>query len=196
LFVVKAERRQFMQVAVQQSVNGVDVEALMGTVRAVKEQPELGKSKFRVINRWVTGGLNRTNVQGFYTGGKEDVSREKPFVYNADEPPVLAGENRGANPVEYALTALASCLTTSMVYHAASRGIKIDEIEAKVEGDIDLGGFMGVNPNVPKAYQNIRVKYNVRSDAPAEKLRELALFSPVYHTITSPVPVSIEVAKK
>jgi len=174
----------------------VNVDALMETIHAVKEQPVLGKSKFRVVNRWVTGGNNRTSIQGFYTGGKEDTSREKPFVHNADEPPVLAGENRGANPVEFALTALASCLTTSMVYHAASRGISIDELEAKVEGDIDLGGFMGVNPNVPKAYQNIRVTFNVKSDAPAEKLKELALFSPVYHTITSPVPVTVEVVKK
>ena len=185
-----------MQTAVQHTMNGVNVDALMGTVHAVKEQPELGKSKFRVTNRWVTGGLNRTSIQGFYSAGKEDTSREKPFTYNADEPPVLAGENRGANPVEFALTALASCLTTSMVYHAASRGIKIDEVEAKVEGDIDLGGFMGVNPNVPKGYKNIRVKYNVRSDASAEKLKELAQFSPVYHTITNPVPVTVEVAKK
>lgn len=185
-----------MEVAVQQKVNGVDMEALMKTIHAVKDQPELGKSKFRVTNRWVSGGLNRTSVQGFYSGGQEDTSRAKPFVYDADEPPVLAGENRGANPVEFALTALASCLTTSMVYHAASRGIKIDEVEARVEGDIDLGGFMGVNPQVPKGYQNIRVKYTVKSEAPAEKLKELALFSPVYHTITTPVPVSVEVAKK
>jgi uncharacterized OsmC-like protein len=108
----------------------------------------------------------------------------------------LAGGNRGPNPVEYLLTALAGCLTSSMVYHAAARGIRIEELESEVEGDLDLGGFMGIANDVKKGFQNIRVTFRVRSDASPEKLKELALFSPVFDTITTAVPVTVNVEKK
>jgi len=185
-----------MQATETKIVNGVNVEQLMETITACKNQPELAQSKFRVTNRWINGGLNRTRIQGFYSGGREDTSREKPFVHDADEPPMLAGENRGANPVEFALTALVACLTTGMVFHAASRGIIIEELESQAEGDIDLRGFMGVAKDVRKGYQNIRVTFRVKSDAPAEQLKEFCQYSPVFDTIRNPVAVTVDVQKK
>ena len=185
-----------MQVATQHVINGVDIDELMKTIHTSQEQPGYAKSKFRVTNRWLKGGHNRTTIQGFYFGGKEDTSREKPYVLEADEPCALAGTDRGANPAEFTLTALAACLTTSMVYHAAANGIEIQEIESKLEGEMDLRGFMGVSNDVPKGFQNIRVTFRIKSDAPAEKLKELTKFSPVYDTITRAVPVSIQVDKK
>lgn len=177
-------------------VNGIDVNGLMETIGQLRERPDLGRSRFRVSNRWLTGGHNQTSIQGFYAAGQEDTSRNEPFVLDADEPPVLFGENRGPNPVEYLLTALAACLTSSMVYHAATRGIRIEELESEVEGEIDLRGFMGIANDVKKGYQSIRVNFKVKSDASPEKLKELALFSPVFDSISSPVPVSVNVEKK
>ena len=177
----------------QSMLNGVNVDGLKTTIRAVRQEPHLGMSHFRARNRWVDGGYNQTSVQDFYVAGQEDTSRATPFELEADEPPVLLGENRGPNPVEYALTALLSCLTSSMVYHAAARGIRIEELESEVEGDIDLRGFLGIDSNVPKGYQNIRVNFRVRSDASPEELKELALFSPVFDTISSPVPIAVNV---
>jgi uncharacterized OsmC-like protein len=78
-------------------------------------------------------------------------------------PPVLLGEDAGANPVEYALTALAGCLTTSLVYHAAARAIKRDEVEAKLEGDLDLHGFLGMSENVRNGYDSIRVTFKIKA---------------------------------
>lgn len=115
---------------------------------------------------------------------------------DADEPAILVGTDKGANPVEYVLHALAACLTTSMVYHAAARGIRIEELESQLEGDLDLRGFMSIGPDVRKGYQNIRVTFKVKSDAPAEKLKELCQFSPVFDTIRNPVAVAIDVQKK
>ena len=181
------------QVMEQTTVNGVDVGRMGETVQAIQGQPDLAKFKFRAANTWIDGGQNQTTVKEFYGAGQEDSSRTEPFVLRADEPPVLLGKDESANPAEYVLHALASCLTTSMVYHAAANGIKIDAVESEYEGEIDLHGFLGLSEHVRPGYQNIRVNFNVKTDAPAEKLRELMKRSPVFDVVTNPVPVSISV---
>ena len=125
------------------------------------------------------------------------MAHNQQFELHADEPPILAGEDQGANPVEHLLNALASCVTTSIVAHAAVRGIHIEELESELEGDIDLRGFLGLDPNVPKGYTNIRVKFKVKTDAEnLERLKRLAEFSPVYNTITHGAKVDIDVQLK
>jgi uncharacterized OsmC-like protein len=161
-------------------INGVEIDTLLGTVKAIKAEPELGESRFRVSNTWLEGNHNRSTVAGFY-GAKQEMTHRQTFTMDADEPPLLAGNDNGANPVEHLLHALASCLTTSMVAHAAVRGIEIEELEAELEGDIDLNGFLGLNPNTPKGYTEIRVNYRVKArPEDLEKIRELAEFSPVF----------------
>ena len=88
-------------------LNGVDVDAVVGLVKAVKEKPTLAKSKFRANNEWIEGGYSRTTITGFYSAGQE-ISHVEPFALVADEPPILAGQDRGANPVEHLLNALAT----------------------------------------------------------------------------------------
>jgi len=84
-----------------------------------------------------------------------------------------------------------------MVAHAAVRGIQIEELESELEGDIDLRGFLGLDPNVPKGYTDIRLKFKVKTDPEnLEKLRELASFSPVYNTLIHGAKVNIEVEPK
>jgi uncharacterized OsmC-like protein len=113
---------------------------------------------------------------------------------HADEPPILAGGDEGANPVEHLLNALASCVTTSLVAHAAVQGIHIESLESELEGDIDLRGFLGLAPDVPKGYTNIRVKFKVKTDSEnVKKLKKLASFSPVYNTLINGTKVDIEI---
>ena len=119
--------------------------------------------------------------------------RPKPFSFGADEPSVLLGGDKAANPVEFVLHALAACLTTSLVYHAAARGIAIKTISSEVEGDIDVRGFMGLADDVRKGYHHVRVKMRVQSDAPAEQLATLAKFSPVYDIVSNSLPVEVVV---
>jgi hypothetical protein len=88
-------------------LNGVDVDAVAGLIDAVKEKPDLAESTFRAHNEWINGGHNRTTITGFYGAGQE-ISHAQPFVLDADEPPVLAGHDKGANPVEHLLNALAT----------------------------------------------------------------------------------------
>ena len=174
-------------------INGVNVEQLGGNISAIQDNTGLAKFQFRATNTWIHGGHNRTTIKEFYGVGKEDTTRTQPFVFNADEPPVLLGKDQGANPVEFVLHALAACLTTSMVYHAAAQGIKIDSVESRLEGDLDLRGFLGLTQEVRPGYKNLRVQFTVKSDAPAEKLRELTQYSPVFDIVSNPVPVAITV---
>jgi uncharacterized OsmC-like protein len=179
-------------------INGVNVDELFGTIDAVKKTPVIAKFRFRAANRWIDGGHNRTTIKNFY-GTQQDHERQEPFVLDADEPPLLLGMDLGPNPVEYLLTALAACVTTSIVYHAAARGVTIRSMESRLEGDIDLQGFLGLREDVPRGYQNIRMFVKIDADAPPEKLEEIVrlgpTYSPVFDTITRAVPVSVQIDK-
>jgi uncharacterized OsmC-like protein len=181
------------QATISKVMNGVDVDRLGETVKAIQQSPSLATSQFRATNRWINGGHNRSTIQGFYAAGQEDTIRSKPFVLDAGEPPVLLGNDEGANPVEYVLHALAACLTTSLVYHAAARGIRIESVESTLEGDLDLQGFLGLSEQVRRGYKEIRVHFTIKSDATEEQLKELTKFSPVYDIVSNPVPVSISI---
>jgi uncharacterized OsmC-like protein len=172
-------------------INGVNVSALAETVQAVQDQPEIAKFQFRAKNTWVGGGHNRSSIKEFYGAGHEDKIRTEPFVLDNGEPPILLGVDEGPNPVEYVLSALAGCMTTTMVYHAAARGIHIESVESELEGDIDLHGFLRLDDAVRNGFQNIRVNFTVKSDASPEELAELARMSPVLDIITNPVPVAV-----
>jgi uncharacterized OsmC-like protein len=178
---------------VQVQLNGVNLSQMERAVKAVTENPSLAQFQFRLDNRWINGGHNRSTVKGFYGAGQEDTIRTEPFVLEADEPLLLLGKDHGANPTEHVLHALAASLTTALVYHAAARGIAIEAVESRVEGEIDLRGFLGLSDQVRKGFRDIRVTFKLKTDAPAAALRDLCQFSPVYDIICNPIPVSISV---
>lgn len=175
-------------------INGVDTSRMQETIAAVKASPELGRFKFRIENRWVDAGENRSQTKSFRAGGQE-VAHKTDFTMVADEPDMLLGRDKGANPVEHLLHALASCVTTSMVYHAAARGIAVEWVESSLEGDLDLQGFLGLDPSVRNGYQQIRMKLRIKGDLSDEQLKELSslgpTFSPVYDSIAKGVPISV-----
>src|SRR5690349_10979664 len=177
--------------------NGVDTDTLFATLDAVKQQPELGQFQFRASNIWIDGAHNRTTIKGFYGAGQEDSSRMTEFHMDAGEPPVLLGTNTGPNPAEALLHALAGCLTTSLVYVAAARGVRLTRVESSLEGDMDVRGALGLSDEVRNGYQQIRVAFDVEGDAPPEKLRELVerakARSAVFDIVTNGVPVHVGV---
>lgn len=177
-------------------LNSVNIQIVEDSVRAIEKDPGIGAFKFRLKNRWIDGGLNRALINDFY-GARQENSRPEPFVLDADEPPMLAGRDLGANPVEYLLRALAGCMTTSIVYHAALRGIRIDELEAELEGDLDLRGFLGLSQDVRKGYENIRVTFKIKTDEKnLDRLKALSKLSPVLDTIANGTGVEINVERK
>ena len=183
---------------VTSTVNGVDLDRLSGTIDHVSADPALARFQFRAGNHWIDGGYSRTTIQGFYGAGQEDVTRTEPFTVDTDEPPVLLGQNRAPNTVEYVLHALAACVSGTIVYHAAARGIVLDGVETTISGDLDLHGFLGLDSEVRPGYKQFRVIITVTGDFDDDQLGELATltrYSPVRDIVTNPVPVAIDLAR-
>ena len=181
-------------------VNGLDVGRIVATVSALKADPTLAKFEFRARNRWVSGGENRSTIKDFYGVGAEDVSRQQPFEFTNGEPPVLLGRNEGANPVEFLLHALAGCLTTTTVLHAAARGIEIESLSTRLVGDIDVNGLLALQ-DVPSGYGQIRIEVDITApNASDQAIDELLQFakahSPVCDTVCRPVRVLVERVKR
>ena len=176
-------------------VNGVNVDQLLATINAVRQNPDIARFQFRAHNEWIGGGQSRTSIQGFYGAGQEDASRTRPFILEGDEPPVLLSGNAGPNAVEAVLHALASCLAVGFIYNAAAQGINVESLEFDLEGDLDLHAFLGLSDQTRPGYENIRLTYRVKSDAPREKIVELCDYvqktSPVVDILRNPVPVAI-----
>ena len=179
------------------TVNGVDTDKLMATIEAVKADPSLATFKFRLFNQWAGGGENRSCIDDFYGTGQE-LRHKQPFFLINDEPEVLLSADRGANPVEYVLHALAGCLTTALVYHAAGRGIAVKAITTRFEGDLDLRGFLGLSDKVRRGYSDIRVMFDIDADCGEAAKRDLITmaqtYSPVFDIVSNGVPVTCQLA--
>jgi uncharacterized OsmC-like protein len=179
--------------------NGLNIEQMVQTVDALKHDPSLAQFEFRARNEWINGGENRSTIQDFYGAGAEDESRTQPFVFTNGEPPVLLGNNEGANPVEFLLHALAGCVTTTTVIHAAARGIRIRKLSTELRGNIDLQGLLALDESIPAGYESIQIRMNIEADASDEVIDELLAFaanhSPVCNTVCKPIPVNIERVK-
>ena len=178
--------------------NGVDTTTMFATLDAIKAQPEIAKFQFRARNRWLGGAHNRSTIKGFYAAGGEDTSRTKAFVLDAGEPAILLGTDTGPNPAEYLLHALAACVTTSLVYSAAARGVRLTSVESTIEGDLDVQGALGTNTeDYRNGYERIRMTVTISGDAPPEKLRQVVQRgtdrSVVFDSIANGVPISVDV---
>lgn len=181
---------------VSKTCNGLDIEQMSQTVRVLKNDPALAQFQFLAHNQWITGGENRSTIKDFYGAGAEDTSRSEAFIFTNGEPPVLLGHNEGANPVEYLLHALAGCVTTTTVLHAAARGIKLRKLSTELTGNINLQGLLALDDSVPAGYESIRIMMDIEADCSDEDLAALIDFaqqhSPVCNTVCRPVPVTIE----
>jgi uncharacterized OsmC-like protein len=179
-------------------VNGVDLDRLSGTIGAVTADPALARFQFRGRNHWIDGGYSRTTIKDFHGAGQEDTTRTEPFTVHSDEPPVLLGQNRAPNTVEYVLHALAACVSGTIVYHAAARGIALDGLETTIQGDLDLHGFLGLDSSVRPGYDQIRITIKATGDFDDNQFAELASltrYSPVRDIVSNPVPVAIDVTR-
>ena len=179
-------------------LNGVDRDALQATITAVRARPELGAFTFRLENQWAQGGLNRSRIDDFH-GTCAELRHAVPFELVNDEPAVLLSGDQGPNPVEFVLHALAGCLTTSLVYHAAARGIRVEGVRTRFEGDLDLRGFLGLSPEARNGYSAIRVVFDIAgamSEADKATLMAMAqAYSPVFDIVSHGVPVSCRLAE-
>lgn len=183
----------------EKMVNGVSVTRLFETVDAIKQMPAVADFRFRAENHWIGGGHNRTEIKPFHGAMEDHAHTHGVFVLDNDEPPLLLGEDHGANPVEHLLNALAGCVTTSLVYHAAARGITVRAVRSRLEGDIDLHGFLGLREDVTPGYKQIRMTFDVDADASDDEVKELLELaqkrSPVFNSVKRGVEMKVDLER-
>jgi uncharacterized OsmC-like protein len=194
----RAERRNKMTDSTKtiEARNGVDTPMLFATLDAVSDQRDLAKFQFRASNRWISGTHSQSTINEF-TGAGGEQSRAMSFKLDGDHPAALVGGDNAPTPVEYLLHALATCLTAGVANIASARGINLEEVESRVEGDINLLGLLGLDDSVRNGYQGVRISFRIKGDADEQKLRKVIeqsrARSAVYDVLTNGIPVDLEV---
>jgi uncharacterized OsmC-like protein len=176
--------------------NGVNVEALLEAREALSAAPEAAQFQWRATCEWLNGTHSKSTVEGFFGLGGEQ-SHKKEFSFDADHPELFASEDNGATPVEYVLVGLASCLTAGIAAVAQQRQIQLRSVSATLEGEMDVQGILGVDPEVRNGFSGIKVTYHIDADATPEEIKAVVAQSQkrsaVYDVITNPTNVTVEV---
>ena len=176
--------------------NGVNVQALLDARTALSDAPEGAKFKWRATNEWQAGTHSQSIVEEFFGLG-DDQKHRTTFTFSADHPEVFASEDHGATPVEFVLVGLASCLTAGVAAVAQNREIQLNSVKATIEGDMDILGIPGADPDVRNGFSNIRVNYEIDADATEQEIEALVAQSQkrsaVFDIVTNPTNVAVTV---
>jgi len=176
--------------------NGVNVEALLDARNALTDAPEAADFTWRATNQWLRGTHSKTTIEQ-YSGLGTDHDHKSVFSYEADHPEVFASEDLGPTPVEFLLVGLTSCLTAGVAAVAQNRGIQLNSVKATVEGDMNILGILGGDPEVRNGFNDIRVNFEIDADADADEIAALVAQSQkrsaVFDAITNPTNVSVTV---
>ena len=176
--------------------NGVNTAALLDAREALSGAPQAAEFTWRTTCEWLRGTHSRSTVETFSGLGQEH-RHVTTFTFDADHPECFASEDHGATPVEYVLVALASCLTGGLAAVAQNREIQLRKVTATVEGDMNVLGILGGDPDVRNGYRDIRVRFDVDADATAEEIESLVAQSQkrsaVFDILTNPTDVTVSV---
>lgn len=177
------------------TANGVDIDTLFATLDLVKGMPAAAQFQFRATNEWVRGTQSRSTVHSFFGAGEER-EHHVAHSFDTDHPEVLVGSDVGPTPLEHLLVGLAGCITAGIGNIASARGVALQSVTSRLEGDIDLNGILGFG-GARNGYQRIRMVVTIAGDAPEETLRAIVeqsrQRSAVYDVLTDGVPVDIDV---
>jgi len=176
--------------------NGVNTEALLGAREALSQSPEAAAFTWRATCNWVHGTHSTSTIESF-TGLGTEHQHHKTFTFEADHPECFASQDLGATPVETVLAGLASCLTTGVAAVAQHRGIQLRSVKATLEGDMNVLGILGADPDVRNGFSAIRVRFDIDADASPEDIQALVAQSQkrsaVFDIVTNPTAVTVEV---
>jgi uncharacterized OsmC-like protein len=152
------------------NLNGIDTAALRDVIGAVSAAPELGQVKFGVTTTWKGQTRMESRATSFTLAGQ---SHARDFTIVADEPEQLLGQNSAPNPQELLMSAMNSCMMVGYVANAAMMGVKLDKLSIQTEGDLDLRGFLGLDPSIAPGNSEIRYTITVKANATTEQLTQL-----------------------
>src|SRR6476661_10442040 len=166
-------------------VNGINVDDLFVLIDGVKRDAAKAKTNWHVSTSWCGQTRSRSQVEGYEIGG-DQVQRR--FSIDIDEPCELGGSNRFANPQEHLLAALNACMTVGYVAQCAVRGVTLESLEIETEGEIDLRGFLGLDPAVAPGYEQLSYTVRIKGSGTKEEFAEIhkavMATSPNFHNVS------------
>lgn len=176
--------------------NGVNTTALLGARDALREAPAAAEFTWRVTSEWVGGTHSKQTIEHF-TGLGAQQQHKQAFVLEGDHPEVFASEDHAPTPVETVLAALAGCLTAGVAAVAQNRGIQLRSVTATVEGQHNILGILGGDPEVRNGFNEVNVRFHIDADATPEEIEALLAQSQkrsaVFDALTNPTPVKVSV---
>ena len=169
-------------------VNGINVDDLFALIEGVRREPAKGKTNWHVRTTWQGQARSRAQVESFDIGG-ERVPRR--FSIDIDEPRELGGSNSFANPQEHLIAALNACMAVGYVAQCAVRGITLESLAIETDGEIDLRGFLGIDPAVPQGYENLSYTVRIKGSGTKAQFAEIheavMATSPNFYNMSRPV---------
>ena len=176
--------------------NGVNVEAVAGARQAMTDAPPAAAFVWQGTAEWQNGTHNRTFFDSYFGAG-ENQSHRETFTLDTDHPELFASQDNGVTPPEMVLAGLAGCLTAGIASIASARGIQLHSVAATVEGDMDLRGTLGIDPDVRCGFSDLRVIYRIDADATADEIEAVVAQSQkrsaVFDIVTNPTNVYVTV---
>jgi uncharacterized OsmC-like protein len=174
-------------------VNGIDRDAVKGLLTACSEDPTNAQSHWHVLTTWKGGTRSDTHASFYEVGGRRV---EKDFTIRVDEPLELGGTNQFANPQETLLAAMNACMTAHYSIAAAMKGVSLDELTIETQGELDLRGFLGIDPEVKPGYESLSYRVTMKGDGTREQFQEIhdtvTRFSPNRFNIATAIPLNGE----
>jgi len=169
-------------------VNGINVDDLFALIEGVRGEPAKGMTSWHATTTWQGQARSRSEIESYGIGG-EKVQRR--FSIDIDEPRELGGSNRFANPQEHLIAALNACMTVGYVAQCAVRGIALESLRIETDGEIDLRGFLGIDPAVPQGYENLSYTVYIRGNGTKKQFAEIhaavIATSPNFYNLSRPV---------
>jgi uncharacterized OsmC-like protein len=170
------------------TVNGINVDDLLALIDEVRRQPAQARTSWHVTTTWQGQARSRAEIENYEIGGKTVARR---FSIDIDEPIELGGSNRFANPQDHLIAALNACMTVGYVAQCAVRGITLESLAIETDGEIDLRGFLGLDPAVPQGYEKLRYTVRIKGNGSKEQFAEIheavMATSPNFYNLSRPV---------
>ena len=177
--------------------NGVNVQALLGAREALSATPEAADFTWRASCTWRNGTHSRSTVSSFSGLGAEQQHRVT-YEFDVDHPECFASEDNGATPVEFVLVGLVGCLAAGVASVAQFRGIQLRSVTSTIEGDMNILGILGADPEARNGFEGVTVRFSIDADASRDDLQALIAQSQkrsaVFDIVTNPTNVLVELA--
>jgi len=163
----------------------VDADALRALQAPLKEQYR-AEPEAAVLTLTAEGDIDDAGIACKVATGRALVT--------AGLHPATGGSGLEACSGDMLLEALVACAGVTLKAVATAIGVEVRSAHVRAEGDLDFRGTLGVDRETPVGFRDIRLTFEIASDAPQEQLDQLLKLTERYcvvlQTLRSAPPAS------